>query len=339
MDHKTLAALAVGLAGVAGFTYPQEGKTTEQEYKHIESFKGIPAGELLPAMRFMSASLGVKCVFCHNTEDFPSEEKPQKQRARQMIAMQRQIDRAFFAGQGEVTCTSCHNGHTSPARRPSLTGLVLRHTMPTTEMPTDDVFSKFLKARGATLKSISLSGVSVHAGRPDSAYELLETETGKFALTAGLNRFVCDGSSVWRVGENGAEPAPGDSGDIVRRTVRLFLGASPFGAYEKPFVAGFEKIDGRDTVVVRGRIPADKVLEDLYFDKETGLLARVATQRETVLGSLPSFMDYGDYRLVDGMMTPFKIVVTSPDGEATTTNFATAKGNVEVPDAAFKPPH
>jgi hypothetical protein len=38
-------------------------KTTEQVYKNIKVLKGIPAEQLIPAMQFVTASLGVQCDF------------------------------------------------------------------------------------------------------------------------------------------------------------------------------------------------------------------------------------------------------------------------------------
>jgi len=38
-------------------------KTTEQVYKNIQVLKGVPAEQLIPAMQFVTASLGVQCDF------------------------------------------------------------------------------------------------------------------------------------------------------------------------------------------------------------------------------------------------------------------------------------
>jgi hypothetical protein len=37
----------------------------EQEFKNITVLKGTPADQLIPAMQFITASLGVECDFCH----------------------------------------------------------------------------------------------------------------------------------------------------------------------------------------------------------------------------------------------------------------------------------
>src|SRR4051812_1187669 len=66
-------------------------KTVEQTQKNIQVLTGLPASQLIPVMNYMGSSLGVKCTFCHVNKDgnwdFPSDEKPEKSTAREMIKM------------------------------------------------------------------------------------------------------------------------------------------------------------------------------------------------------------------------------------------------------------
>jgi len=41
---------------------PPTEKTVEQVQKNIKVLSGLPASQLIPAMNFMSASLGVRCT-------------------------------------------------------------------------------------------------------------------------------------------------------------------------------------------------------------------------------------------------------------------------------------
>ena len=59
----------------------------EQVFKNVKVLKGIPASELIPAMQFITASLGVKCDHCHAEGHFDSDEKKPKETARKMMAM------------------------------------------------------------------------------------------------------------------------------------------------------------------------------------------------------------------------------------------------------------
>jgi hypothetical protein len=72
--------------------------------------------QLLNVMRGFSEALGVKCDFCHNTDNFASDEKIQKRTARVMIKMVADIDNNYLIGPQteKVTCFTCHRGASVP---------------------------------------------------------------------------------------------------------------------------------------------------------------------------------------------------------------------------------
>src|SRR3981081_1410239 len=57
-------------------------KTTEQVYKNIQVLKGVPADQLIPAMQFITASLGVECEYCHGPQAMDNDDKKPKKIAR-----------------------------------------------------------------------------------------------------------------------------------------------------------------------------------------------------------------------------------------------------------------
>ena len=89
---------------------------------------GLSAAQLRSAMRDFTRGLGVRCIYCHEGAeekpfsewDFASDEKPNKQRAREMIRMIYDIDDhlAQINPSGphrvEVTCYTCHHGRPKP---------------------------------------------------------------------------------------------------------------------------------------------------------------------------------------------------------------------------------
>ena len=89
-----------------------------------KNLKILKPEEIRPAMGLFRASLGVTCTECHVAGDFASDAKPEKEIARKMILMTRQINANFPAGVGEhetgdhVTCYTCHNGATMPQTKP-----------------------------------------------------------------------------------------------------------------------------------------------------------------------------------------------------------------------------
>ena len=102
-----------------------QGPLAPEKFKNIQVLKDLPADQLDGVMRFMSASLGVKCEFCHVTSEqgnWPMEkdDKKNKQTARTMIQMMNTINAQSFEGKPTVNCASCHHGRNEPDRLPPL---------------------------------------------------------------------------------------------------------------------------------------------------------------------------------------------------------------------------
>jgi hypothetical protein len=56
----------------------------------------------------------------------------------------------------------------------------------------------------------------------------------------------------------------------------------------------------------------------LYFDADSGLLARLVRYTGTPVGSIPTQIDYADYRDVSGIKMAFKWTTTWTDGRSVT---------------------
>lgn len=97
-------------------------KTAGQVYKNIQVLKDAPADQLVPAMQFISASLGAECDYCHVQNAFEKDDKQPKQTARKMMQMMFAINKNNFDGHRQVTCYSCHRGSTAPAGTPLVAG-------------------------------------------------------------------------------------------------------------------------------------------------------------------------------------------------------------------------
>src|SRR5271166_3552897 len=93
-------------------------KTAVQQFKNIQVLKDIPADQLIPAMQFITASLGVECQFCHVEGAFEKDDKKPKVTARKMIEMMIILNQDNFDGHREVTCYSCHRGSIDPVATP-----------------------------------------------------------------------------------------------------------------------------------------------------------------------------------------------------------------------------
>ena len=71
-----------------------------------------------PLMDVFVASLGVAdkggCTFCHVQGQMFLDDKPQKDIARMMITMTREINAKFPDGKQHVSCFTCHRGSETP---------------------------------------------------------------------------------------------------------------------------------------------------------------------------------------------------------------------------------
>ncbi len=76
--------------------------------------------ELKSWMHMMKKSLGVNCSYCHNTQDYASDAKVPKRRARMMLKMLVQIRKDYFSfpNAKKPTCYTCHQGHKHPVNIP-----------------------------------------------------------------------------------------------------------------------------------------------------------------------------------------------------------------------------
>src|SRR5258708_2810187 len=141
-------------------------QTVEQVQKNIKVLNGMPQSQLIPAMNFFAASLGVRCNYCHANKngqlDFASEEKAEKETAREMIKLVLDTNKNTFHGNPQVSCWTCHRGRTSPQGFPTLPlpaptprpspsagGTSQASPSPAPALPSaDDLFNKYIAAIG-----------------------------------------------------------------------------------------------------------------------------------------------------------------------------------------------
>ena len=93
-------------------------------------------------------------------------------------------------------------------------------------------------------------------------------------------------------------------------------------------------IDDRPVKILQGTSAGLPV--NFYFD-ESGLLVRTLRWNRTAVGTVPTQIDYTDYRDVAGVKMPFKTVVTWTDGQNTIT-LSEVRPNVAIDAARFSRP-
>jgi photosynthetic reaction center cytochrome c subunit len=125
--RATLTAVSVlSLSGLFTLVGAQESSpppkkkpvTARQQYKNIKVLKNLPADQLIPVMRNINASLGVRCDFCHvinpDHTGFEKDDKPAKETARRMVVLVQHLNRREKAVDNKATCFMCHHGRPEP---------------------------------------------------------------------------------------------------------------------------------------------------------------------------------------------------------------------------------
>jgi photosynthetic reaction center cytochrome c subunit len=335
-------------------------KKAEEQFKNIQVLKGIPADQVIPAMQFITASLGVECEFCHVEGAFEKDDKKPKQAARKMIEMMFAINKDNFEGHREVTCYSCHRGSTDPVGTPLVMAegpKGVGEAKPAEEKgegaegkeasgpPVDQLFDKYLQAVGGVaaidkITSRAMKGMITFGDRdvpidifskdPDKRISFTHTPDGD-SVTA------FDGHEGWL----GAPGRPvremhGPDLDGASMDADLHFAAHLKGMFTETQARGTEKVGERDTYLVIGQREGKPPLR-LNFDTQSGLLVRLVRYGETPLGRMPTQIDYADYREAGGVKIPFRWTLARPSGRFT-IQVTEVKENVSVDDAKFAKP-
>src|ERR1700730_17441177 len=329
-------------------------KLSEEQFKNIQVLKSIPTDQLIPAMQFITASLGVDCEYCHDHQAMDSDDKKPKKIARQMVTMMFDIDKNNFDGRLEVTCYTSHRGAAKPVSIPAIKVEEVagreepaKKTSEKAALPKpEELLDKYLAAvggaaavekitsRGQKGKLLAFGGQSfpaeVYSKAPDKRVSIMHLQGGD-----SVTGF--DGQRGWMsVPGRPAHMMSSSENESARLDADLHFPVHVKTLYSKFTVKSGEKIDGHDTYLVEGHEEGRPPLR-LYFDTQTGLLLRMIRYAQTPLGLNPTQIDYADYREVDGVKVPFRWTVSRP-GNRFTIQVEEMKQNVPVDDAKFTAP-
>lgn len=339
----------------------QAPQMSDTVFKNVQILKGIPVDEFMDVMGMFSAALGFDCVSCHSSELYNDRAAfaiatPQVQRARQMIVMMNAINRTYFGGQPRMSCFTCHKGQNQPGSIPIL---ALQYSeliedpnamaiFPDTGITVDQVFSKYIQALGgaqrlAGLTSLVARGtyegfntgggavpIEIFSAAPDKRIQIVQAPEG-----AGIKTF--DGRNGWA-----AEPwrpmplMTLTGGNLSGARVEAIL-SFPSGlqkAFSRWQVSSTQ-IDDRPVQILQGS-NAGELPINFYFD-ESGLLVRTVRWNRTAAGTVPTQVDYADYRDVAGVKIPFRMLMTWTDGQ-NTFRLSEVRPNVQIDAARFARP-
>lgn len=241
----------------------------EKTKKNIRVLQGLPSSQLIPVMAFMSNSLGVTCGQCH-TKEWESDEKPAKETARKMIAMQRDINTRSFDGKTVVTCNSCHQGHARPNGVPSVANSGWNHVAapPAVALPSADSLLVRLPSQPASTTRIVTGTVERYNGRD-------EPKSGPFTLTITADKIDYKADL--------AHPPE------AKRALAAFVSAATPKA---------------SRVVAGDQLEMDNG-EIWTIDEKRSVVTKRHRELTTPLGILPEEIEYDDWRESGGTKLPF----------------------------------
>ncbi len=330
-------------------------RMTESVFKNIQVLKGIPSGQLIPTMKFITASLGVECNYCHVPEHFEKDDKKPKQIARDMMRMMLSIDKNSFAGFREVTCYSCHRGSLKPKAVPTIadeaqvkqqTAMAPEPEKLSARLPTSDqLIDRYIQALGgaAAIGNITSREEQGTVTRGDQTIniEVLDQDPNKQALI----RHTLEGDSITVFnGHEGWSQMPGHpirdlhgtDLDSARIDADLHFPLNLKQIFAELRVEYPEKVVDRDAYVVVGENDGQPAMK-LYFDEQSGLLLRLVRYADSPLGLTPTQIDYGDYRDVEGVRVPFRWTIAEPGGSST-LQLREIRQNVPIDETRFAKP-
>jgi hypothetical protein len=339
-------ALSATVAVEAQAPAPQ---MSEQVFRNVQMLEGIPVDEFMDAMGMFSAALGYDCSSCHSKEiasnrDAFAVATPLIQRARGMIAMTNNLNRMYFGGQPRVSCFTCHRGGYRPENVPNLAlqyGELVEdpnamEIIPSRTGSVDEVFSRYIQAiggaqRAAALGSYTATGTygGFNTGGGDVPIEIFARAPNQRATVVRMPDSEAvktfDGREAWAA--EGWRPLP-----LLPLTGGNLAGARldaivQFPAAIRPAFTQWRVsstiLNDEPVDVLQGVNPGELPV-NFYFDDE-GLLIRTVRWNRTSVGTVPTQVDYSDYREValstgleaGGVKLPFRTVVTWTDGQNT----------------------
>lgn len=348
-------------------TSPEKPLMSDDVFKNVQVLKGIPVNEFMETMGFFSASLSYNCTDCHVPASLESwakyaEDIPTKRMARNMIQMVNAFNKANFGGRRVLTCYSCHRGAGIPKNIPSLAEQYSAPIDDANEVEIVDqspqgpsveqILDRYIRALGGEqqlAKLTSFAAKGTYVGYDTDSQKVPAEVIGKAPAQRTLivhgrlgdSTTAFDGRDGWIAGPD--KPVPvlklpaGPDLDALKFDAVLSFPGGINQALSQ-WRVGFPEItiNDRKVEIIQATTDSRSRIK-LFFDKESGLLVRSVRFVNTVVGIVPTQVDYSDYREVSGVKMPFRWTVTWTDGRST-VQLDNVQPNVAIDDAKFLKP-
>jgi photosynthetic reaction center cytochrome c subunit len=326
---------------------PDTPPMSETFFKDIRVLKGIPVDEFMDTMGMFAASTAKDCTGCHSAQILDGNPEafaintPMIQKARFMIGMVDAINRNYFGSQKRVSCATCHTNTSVPQNVPNMAIQYgdlfdnpnsMEFIVATGSNPgqIDGVFAKYMDALGGPQQLAAVTSyiaTGTYAGWdtglsqvPMEIYaKAPEQYTTVAHRTEGDSVWSYDGRNAWEVSINAAIPSaiPLTKGNLEGARLEAIVALAPLRLRQSFAKWEISKglIDDKPVQILRGTNPGEQPV-NFYFDN-SGLLVRLQRWNQTLVGPVATQYDYSDYRDVNGVKRPFKVLKTSTRNQVT----------------------
>jgi hypothetical protein len=147
-----------------------------------------------------------------------------------------------------------------------------------------------------------------------------------------------DGRIAWESNLlQGPRVKDGEELEAARRASRMSVLGDWKDYYKSAVTAGAEDVNGKPAWKVNMTPTHGISAEQFFFDRDSGLLVKMTQTLRTALGDIPVEMTLGDYRVVDGIQTPFSMT-QSAMGQNMALHIDKVTYNAKIPAGRFDLP-
>jgi hypothetical protein len=296
------------------------------------------AREMIQMVQRFSADksnpITLTCATCHHghqqPERLPLATEMTADEAAAFAARQQQQEQQRGAGPGERGAAPGAPGvQQGRGQRPTET--------------VDDVVGKYVQAMGGAdalgkARTRVLKGTVTTRDLVTSPFTTQETASGNYRMQVDQKQGpiirVWDGKAAWVQAFGQTHDLESIQADQVHRLADFSLATAMKQHYTSLQVGRYGNIDGTPTISLTARVNED-VVEQLQFNRDSGLLMRRTIQTRTPFGPLPEQVDYSDYRDVSGIKVPFQVRYATWN-QVTTEKLSEAQINAPVADSLFE---
>lgn len=212
-----------------------------------------------------------------------------------------------------------------------------------------EIIERYLEVTGGRaahekIKNREMTGtMEVPAAGVKGTTRVIQAAPNKMAMKIDLGGFGAqtmgtDGEVAWHMDTiQGARILEGEERTQVLREAIFDRELQWEKLYKEATAESEQEIDGKPAYAVK-LVTTEGITQTNYYEKESGLLVRIATIAKSQMGDMPVDTNFSDFREIDGIKMPHKTIINSGMGVQIITTIDSVKQNAELPADTFAIP-